>query len=200
MADISVDIIKSLREKTGCGMMDCKKVLIETAGDMDKAADLLRKKGLASAAKRAGRTAAQGLVESYIHTGGKIGVLVEVNSESDFVAKNSDFQAFVKDIAMQTAAANPLYVSREEVPDDLIEKEKKILTEQAKESGKPDKAIEKMVEGRMEKFYAEICLLEQPFIKDPKKSIKDLLADLVAKIGENIVIRRFTRYQLGEKS
>jgi elongation factor Ts len=198
--EITVELITKLREKTGVGMMDCKKALIEAKGNMDQACDLLRQKGLASAAKRADRVASQGIVESYIHTGNKIGVLVEVNSESDFVAKNSDFQAFVKDIAMQIAAANPSYVTREEVPATALEHEKEILLEQAKQEGKPAAAMEKIIAGRLEKFYAEICLLEQPYIRDPKKTIKDLLAELVAKIGENIVIRRFTRYQLGEKS
>ncbi len=197
---ITVDTIKELREKTGCGMMDCKAALKEAKGDMEKARETLRKKGLASAAKRADRVASQGVVESYIHTGGKIGVLVEVNSESDFVAKNDDFKAFVKDIAMQIAAASPLYIKREEVPEELIKKEKDILEAQAKQENKPAKAREKIIAGRIEKFYAEICLMEQPFIRDPKKVVNDLLADLVAKIGENIVIRRFTRYQLGEKS
>ncbi|MDI6732217.1 MAG: translation elongation factor Ts [Candidatus Margulisbacteria bacterium] len=198
--EITTEIIVALREKTGCGMMDCKGALKEAGGDMEKAADILRKKGLASAAKRAGRVAAQGLVESYIHTGGKIGVMVEVNSESDFVAKNEDFCAFAKNIAMQIAASAPQYISREEVPDNLLLHEKEIITAQAKQEGKPEKALEKIVEGRLEKFYAEICLLDQPYIRDPKKTIKDLLAELVAKIGENIVVRRFARYQLGEKS
>ncbi|MBU1027140.1 MAG: translation elongation factor Ts [Candidatus Margulisbacteria bacterium] len=197
---ITVDTIKDLREKTGCGMMDCKAALKEANGDMEKAREILRKKGLASAAKRADRVASQGVVESYIHTGGKIGVLVEVNSESDFVAKNDDFKAFVKDIAMQVAAASPLYINCEEVPEELVKKEEEILKEQAAQEGKPAKAMEKIIAGRIEKFYAEICLMEQPFIRDPKKVVKDLLADLVAKIGENIVVRRFTRYQLGEKS
>src|SRR3989339_256962 len=192
--------VQALREKTGCGMMDCKKVLVETDGNEEKAIELLRKKGMASAAKRAGRVAAQGLVESYIHIGGKIGVLVEVNCESDFVAKNEEFQAFVKNLAMQIAASNPLYVKREEVPEELVQKEKDILLTQAKEEGRPEKAMEKILAGRIEKFYSEICLMDHPFIKDPKTSINDLLAALVAKIGENIVIRRFTRYQLGEKS
>ncbi len=198
--DISVELIKTLREKTGCGMMDCKKALKEAKGDAEKATDILRKKGLASAAKRAGRTAAQGLIDSYIHIGGKIGVLVEVNCESDFVGRNIEFQAFVKDISMQIAASSPQYVSREEVPEGIIKHEKDILETQAKQEGKPAKAVEKIVAGRLEKFYAEVCLLDQPFIKDPKTTVKDLLANLVAKIGENIVIRRFTRYQLGEKS
>ncbi|MBN2058719.1 MAG: translation elongation factor Ts [Candidatus Saganbacteria bacterium] len=197
---ITVELIQQLREKTGCGMMDCKKVLKETGGNMDKAVDLLREKGLAAASKRAGRVAAQGLIDAYIHIGGKIGVLVEVNCESDFVARNIEFQAFVKDIAMQIAASNPQFVKREEVPANIIEHEKGILVAQAKQEGKPEKAVEKIVAGRLDKFYAEICLMEQPFIKDPKKTISDLLAELVAKIGENIVVRRFTRYQLGEKS
>ncbi len=198
--EITVEMIKALREKTGCGMMDCKAALTEAKGDAEKANDILRKKGLAAAARRAGRVAAQGLIDSYIHIGGKIGVLVEVNCESDFVARNIEFQAFVKDIAMQIAAQNPSYISKDDVPDNIIEHEKDILETQAKQEGKPEKAVEKIVQGRLEKFYSEICLLEQPFIKDPKIIIKDLLASLVAKIGENIVIRRFARYQLGEKS
>jgi len=200
MVEITVDLIKTLREKTGCGMMDCKKALTEAKGDMNKASDKLREKGLAAAAKRAGRVAAQGLVSSYIHIGGKIGVLLEVNCESDFVARNIEFQSFVKDICMQIAASNPQFVSKEEVPEGIIQHEKDILETQAKQEGKPPKAMAKIIAGRLEKFYSEICLLEQPFIKDPKKNIKDLLAELVAKIGENIVLRRFTRYQLGEKS
>jgi len=197
---ITVDTIKTLREKTGCGMMDCKAALKEAKGDMEKAVEILRKKGLAAAARRAGRVAAQGLIDSYVHLGGKLGVLVEVNCESDFVAKNIEFQAFVKDIAMQIAASNPSYISKDDVPDSIIQHEKDILETQAKQEGKPAKAVEKIVNGRIEKFYAEVCLLEQPFIKDTKIAVKDLLAGLVAKIGENIVIRRFTRFQLGEKS
>jgi len=197
---VTTEMIKDLREKTGCGMMDCKKALNENNGDFEKAIDFLRKKGMAAAAKRADRVAAQGVVESYIHNGNKIGVLVEVNSESDFVARNDDFNKFVKDIAMQIAASAPLYITKEEVPQEALDKEKEVLEAQAKESGKPAQAIAKIVEGRISKFYEEICLLEQPFIRDPKVTIKDLLASLVAKIGENIVVRRFTRYQLGEKS
>ena len=196
----SVEEIKDLREKTGCGMMDCKQALKEADGDAVKAGDLLRKKGLASAARRAGRTAAQGLVDSYLHVGGKIGVLVEINCESDFVARNNEFQAFVKNIAMQIAASNPQYITREEVPEAVLQREKDILQTQAKEEGKPAAAMAKIIEGRLNKFYSEICLLEQPFIKDPKLIVRDLLADMVAKIGENIVIRRFNRYQLGENS
>lgn len=180
--------------------MDCKKALQETNCNIETASDILRQKGLASAAKRADRVASQGVIASYIHNGNKIGVLVEVNSESDFVAKNSDFQAFVKDVAMQIAAANPSYVNKDEVPENLLEHEKAILLEQAKQEGKPEKAMEKILAGRIEKFYGEICLMEQPYIRDPKKTIKDLLAELAAKIGENIIVRRFTRYQLGEKS
>lgn len=198
--EITVEMIKALREKTGCGMMDCKAALTEAKGDAEKAGDILRKKGLAAAARRAGRVTAQGLIDSYIHIGGKIGVLVEVNCESDFVARNIEFQAFVKDICMQVTASNPQYVSRDDVPDGIIQHEKDILETQAKQEGKPEKAIQKIIEGRLEKFYSEVCLLDQPYIKDPKTMIKDLLASLVAKIGENIVIRRFIRYQLGEKS
>jgi len=200
MAEITTELIVQLREKTGCGMMDCKKALIETKGHLEAAIDLLRQKGLAAVARRAGRVAAQGLVESYIHTGGKIGVLIEVNCETDFVAKNIEFQSFVKDLAMQVAAQNPQYITRYEVPDGIIAQEKDIIENQAKTEGKPEKAIEKIVLGRLEKFYEEVCLLDQPFIRDPKIKVKDLLGEISAKIGENIVIRRFTRYQLGEKS
>lgn len=195
-----MDLIKSLREKTGCGMMDCKKALTEVSGSFDKAVDYLREKGFATAAKRADRVAAQGIVESYIHTGGKIGVLVELNCETDFVAKNDDFKNFAKDLCMQVAAANPLYLVQTDVPEAMIEHEKEILMTQAKEEGKPEKAMEKILQGRIAKFYSEVCLLDQPYIRDQKVSIKDLLASLVAKIGENIIIRRFVRFQLGEKS
>jgi len=198
--EISAEMIKNLREKTGCGMMDCKSALLEAKGDFEQAVDILRKKGIAAVARRAGRVAAEGLIDAYIHTGGKIGVLVEVNCETDFVARNIEFQAFVKDICMQIAASNPQYISRDEVPDGIVQHEKEILETQAQQEGKSEKAIEKIVEGRLEKFYAEVCLLDQPFIKDPKKTIKDLLGELAAKIGENIVIRRFVRFQLGEKS
>ena len=194
---ITAALVKELREKTGAGMMDCKKALSETNGDMDKAVDFLREKGLASVAKKASRIASEGLVESYIH-GGRIGVLVEVNSETDFVAKNEEFKAFVRDIAMQVAAVAPKYVSREEVPAEEVEHEKMVLTEQARGENKPEHIIEKMVEGRLEKFYEEICLLDQDFIKDPDKKIQDILNDLIAKIGENIKIRRFVRFEVGE--
>ena len=197
MAQITASMVKELREKSGAGMMDCKKALTETNGDMDKAVDFLREKGLASVAKKSSRIASEGIVESYVH-GGRIGVLVEVNSETDFVAKNEEFQNFVKDIAMQIAAVAPKYVSREEVPAEEVEHEKNILTEQARGENKPEHIIEKMVEGRLEKFYEEICLLDQDFIKDSDKKIRDILNDLIAKIGENIKIRRFVRYEVGE--
>lgn len=194
---ISASLVKELRESTGVGMLDCKKALEETNGDVDKAIDYLREKGLSKAAKKADRTASEGVVESYIH-GGRIGVLVEVNTETDFVAKNEDFKVFVKDVAMQIAAANPKYVSREEVDQTEIEKEREILTQQALNEGKPANIVEKMVEGRIEKHYKEICLLEQTFIKDPDTTIEKLLAEKVAKIGENIKIRRFARFEVGE--
>ena len=194
---ITAALVKELREKTGAGMMDCKKALSETNGDMDKAVDFLREKGLASVAKKSSRIASEGIVESYIH-GGRIGVLVEVNSETDFVAKNEEFKNFVKDIAMQIAAVAPKYVSREEVPAEEVEHERNVLTEQARGENKPEHIIEKMVEGRLEKFYEEICLLDQDFIKDPDKKIQDILNDLIAKIGENIKIRRFVRFEVGE--
>ena len=194
---ITAALVKELREKSGAGMMDCKKALTETNGDMDKAIDFLREKGLASVAKKSSRIASEGLVDSYIH-GGRIGVLVEVNSETDFVAKNEEFKSFVRDIAMQVAAVAPKYVSREEVPAEEVEHERKVLTEQARGENKPEHIIEKMVEGRLEKFYEEICLLDQKFIKDPDKKIQDILNDLIAKIGENIKIRRFVRFEVGE--
>lgn len=198
MAEITAALVKELRERTGAGMMDCKKALAATEGDMDKAIDFLREKGLTAAAKKAGRIAAEGLVESYIHGGGRIGVLVEVNCETDFVAKTDAFKSLVKDIAMHIAAANPSYLRREEVPAAELEHEKMVLSEQARNEGKPEKIIEKMVTGRIEKYYKEVCLLEQPFVKDPDKTISDLITESIAKIGENIAIRRFTRYQLGE--
>ncbi len=194
---ITAAMVKELREKSGAGMMDCKKALTETNGDMDKAVDFLREKGLASVAKKSSRIASEGIVEAYVH-GGRIGVLVEVNSETDFVAKNEEFQNFVKDIAMQIAAVAPKYVSREEVPAEEVEHEKNVLTEQARGENKPEHIIEKMVQGRLEKFYEEICLLDQDFIKDSDKKIRDILNELIAKIGENIKIRRFVRYEVGE--
>ena len=194
---ISAQLIKEIREKTGAGMMDCKKVLVETDGDIDKAIDLLREKGLASAEKKASRIASEGLVASYIHSG-RIGVLVEVNSETDFVAKTDEFKEFVKDIAMQVAASNPEYLCEEDVPQEAIDKEKEVLIQQAINEGKPQNIAEKMVEGRMHKFYERVCLLDQPFIKDPSLTVNDLLKNKIAKIGENIKIRRFVRYEVGE--
>ena len=198
MAEITAALVKELRERTGAGMMDCKKALSATDGDLEKAIDFLREKGLAAAAKKAGRVAAEGLVEAYIHGGGRIGVLVEVNCETDFVAKTDAFKELVKDIAMHIAATNPSYLKREEGPTAELEHEQAVLAEQARNEGKPEKIIEKMVAGRIEKYYKEVCLMEQPFVKDPDKTISDLITESIAKIGENISIRRFTRYQLGE--
>lgn len=198
MAEITAALVKELRERTGAGMMDCKKALSATDGDLEKAIDFLREKGLAAAAKKAGRVAAEGLVEAYIHGGGRLGVLVEVNCETDFVAKTDAFKELVKDIAMHIAATNPSYLKREEVPTAELEHEQAVLAEQARNEGKPEKIIEKMVAGRIEKYYKEVCLMEQPFVKDPDKTISDLITESIAKIGENISIRRFTRYQLGE--
>ncbi|CAH8770031.1 translation elongation factor Ts [Paenibacillus dendritiformis] len=195
---VSAGAVKELREKTGAGMLDCKKALEEANGDLEKAAELLREKGLAAAAKKAGRVATEGVVESYIHAGGRIGVLVEINCETDFVAKTDQFKEFARDIAMQIAAASPKFVRREEVPQEEIEKEKEILKAQALNEGKPEKIIEKMVEGRINKYFEEFCLLEQSFIKDPDKTIETLLNEKIAAIGENISIRRFVRYELGE--
>lgn len=194
---ISASLVRELRERTGAGMMDCKKALVETNGDVEKAIDLLREKGLASAAKKSGRIAAEGIVDSYIH-GGRIGVLIEVNSETDFVAKNDEFKSFVRDMAMQVAAANPRYVKREDVPEAEVEKERKILVQQALNEGKPEHIAEKIVEGRMGKFFEQICLLEQTFIKDTDKKVVDVLNEIITKIGENIVIRRFARFEVGE--
>lgn len=195
---ITAELVKQLRERTGAGMMDCKKALTETNGDMDKAIEFLREKGLAAAAKKAGRIAAEGLVDAYIHGDGRIGVLIEVNIETDFAAKNEEFKTFVKDLALQVAASKPEYIRREEVPSDIIEKEKEILRAQAINEGKPEKIVDKMVEGRIEKYYKEVCLLEQPFIKDPDKSVQQLLTEKIATIGENINIRRFVRFERGE--
>jgi elongation factor Ts len=195
---ISAATVKELREKTGAGMMDCKKALTECNGDMDKAVDYLREKGIASAAKKAGRIAAEGAVSAYIHGGGRIGVLVEVNCETDFVAKTDEFQAFVRDIAMQIAAMNPKYVRRDEVSQEDIEKEKAILKQQALAEGKPENIVDKMVEGRISKYYKEVCLEEQVYVKDGDKTIGQLVKEQIARIGENISIRRFVRYELGE--
>ncbi len=194
---ITAEQVKELRDRTGAGIMDCKKILTEAEGNMDKAIELLKQKGMAKAAKKAGRIAAEGLVEAYIHNG-KYGSLVEVNSETDFVATNDEFKSFVKDIAMHVAAAAPQYVKREDVPASVVEAEKKAQMEKAIAEGKPEAIAEKIVEGRMNKFYSEICLLDQPFVKDPDKTVGQLLTELIAKIGENIVIRRFVRFERGE--
>ncbi|MDT8901324.1 translation elongation factor Ts [Anaeroselena agilis] len=198
MGMITAEMVKDLRERTGAGMMDCKKALTETGGDMDKAIDFLREKGLAAAAKRAGRVAAEGVVEAYIHGGGRIGVMLELNCETDFVAKTEDFRTLAKDLAMQVAASNPAYVRREEVPAEIIDHEREVLKAQAMNEGKPANIAEKMVEGRIEKYYKENCLMEQPFIKDPDTTVTQLITAKIAKIGENISVRRFVRYQLGE--
>lgn len=195
--EITAAMVRELRETTSAGMMDCKKALQDTAGDMQQAVDLLRKKGLAKAMKRAGREASEGMVHAYIHAGGRLGVLLEVNCETDFAGKSEDFQEFVKNIAMHIAAANPLGIQREDIPQDVAEREKAIYMDQARESGKPENILEKMVEGKMRKFYEESVLMEQAYVKDPNITIQDYLNELVAKIGEKIVIRRFSRYQLG---
>jgi elongation factor Ts len=196
--EVSASMVKDLREKTGAGMMDCKKALSETGGDFQKAVDYLRQKGLATAAKRAGRIASEGRIGSYIHAGGKIGVMVEVNCETDFVAKTDDFQVFAKDVAMHIAASNPSYVRREEVPPEVLEREKEIYRAQARDAKKPEKIMDKIVDGKLEKFYGEACLLEQPFVKDPDITIQDLLNGFIGKVGEKVEIRRFTRFQVGE--
>ncbi len=202
MADISMNLVKELREKTGAGMVDCKKALVETDGNMDQAIEVLRKKGMATASKKAGRIAAEGAVGSYIHMGGKVGVLVEINCESDFVARGEEFQQLVKDVAMHIAAVDPQYVRREEVPEDAVNKEREILMEQLKNdennSKKPEDVLNKIIEGRLNKFYEETVLTEQPFVKDPSKTIGELVTEKIAAIKENISIRRFTRYKLGE--
>ena len=195
---ITASMVKELRTRTGVGMMDCKKALTEANGDMEKAVDILREKGLSKAAKKAGRIAAEGIVGSYVHGNGRIGVLVEVNCETDFVAQTEGFHALVKDIAMQIAAANPLYVSREEVPADVISHEKEVYRQEALNEGKPEKIVDRMVEGRIEKYFKEVCLLDQPFIKDGDKTINDVVLEATVKMGEKVSIRRFTRYQLGE--
>jgi elongation factor Ts len=198
MATISAVMVKQLREKTGVGIMDCKEALSECGGDIDKAVDFLRTKGLATAAKRAGRALSEGTIASYIHTGGKLGVLVEVNCESDFVAKTDDFKEFAKNIAMQIAATNPVAVRTEDVPEAVIDKEKEIYRSQALEMGKPEKIVDKIAQGKLEKFFKESCLLNQQYVRDPELTVADLLNETIAKIGENISIKRFTRYQLGE--
>lgn len=197
-----IDIIKTLRQKTGAGMMACKDALKEASGDAKKALELLRKKGLSIAIQKLGRTAKEGLVQSYIHTGGKIGVLVEINCETDFVARNEEFVTFTRDIAMQIAAAHPVYVNKEDVPENIIVKEKEIIEAQISLAGgkeKPAEVMEKIVTGKLGKYYEEVCLMEQPFIKDQNLKVKDLLVELIAKISENISVRRFMRFQLGEE-
>ncbi len=195
--EVTALMVKELRETTGAGMMDCKKALVETNGNMEEAVKYLREKGIAKAAKKMDRIASEGIIASYIHSG-RIGVIVEINSETDFVAKNADFQEFGKDVAMQVAAANPLYIRIEDVPADAIEKEKEILRNQALNEGKPAQIVDKMVEGRIAKYYKEVCLLEQPFIKDPDKTVGQLLKEKIAFIGENLSIRRFSRFEVGE--
>jgi elongation factor Ts len=199
--NISAEMVKKLREETGAGMMDCKSALVEAQGDVEKAREILRKKGLASAAKKAGRAATEGLVASYIHPGSKVGVLIEVNCETDFVAKTPEFQTLVRDIAMQVAAASPaaaLYVTKEEVPAEVLEKEKEIYRAQAQSQGKPAPVQEKIAEGKVKEFYSTFCLLEQPFVKDPKLSVGQLVQEKIAVIKENIVVRRFARFRVGE--
>ena len=200
MSEISPSLVRELRERTGAGMMDCKKALSEVGGDLDRALVFLREKGLAAAAKRAGRSAGDGAVGSYIHAGGRIGVLVEVNCETDFVARTDDFQNLVRELAMQIAAASPRYVRREEVPAEILEQERQIFAAQAEGSGKPAQVIEKIVAGKIEKFFAEVCLLDQPYIKEPEKPVGTLVTDAIAKLGENLVVRRFARFHLGEQS
>lgn len=199
MTTISADLVKALRTRTGAGIMDCKQALAESNGDMEAATDFLRKKGLATAQKRAGREASEGTVQSYIHFGGKIGVLVEINCETDFVAKTEDFQTFARNIAMQIAAARPLGVNPEDIPESVIAREKEIYRQQTLEMGKPEKMVDKIVEGKMSKFYKEACLMNQEYVRDPNLTIADLLNDFIAKTGEKVTIRRFARYQVGEQ-
>lgn len=196
--EISAELVKKLREKTGVGLMDCKEALKQAAGDMEKAIEYLREKGLAKLQKRMGKVASEGIIASYIHTGGKVGTMVEVNCETDFVANTKEFQEFAKDIAMQVTASNPLYVRREDVTEEEKEKEKNIYRKQAIESGKPEKIIDKIAEGKMEKFYQDVCLIEQPFIKNQDITVKELLEELIVKMGEKILVNRFVRFQLGE--
>ena len=195
---ITASDVNALRQRTGVGMMDCKKALTEANGDMEKAVEILREKGMATAAKKAGRIAAEGVVDSYIHMGGKVGVLVEVNCETDFVARGDQFKTLVHDVALQIAASKPLYVTKEEVPQDVLDKEKEILKIQAMNEGKPEAIAEKMVQGRIKKYYEDFSLLEQPFVKDPSKTVGQLITEAIASIGEKITVRRFTRYEMGE--
>lgn len=195
--NITSQMVKDLRDKTGAGMMDCKKALSQHDGDMEKAIDFLRQKGLAVAAKRAGRATSEGVIESYIHAGGKLGVMVELNCETDFVAKTDDFREFARDVAMHIAAANPVSLSRDDVPVEIVDRERQIYVQQALDSGKPENIVEKMVAGKVDRFLSEICLLEQQFVKNPEKSIQDMLTELIGKMGENVSIRRFVRFQVG---
>lgn len=197
MSTISAAMVKELREKSGAGIMDCKQALTENDGDMDKAVDFLRKKGLATAAKRAGRATSEGTVQSYIHMGGKIGVMVEVNCETDFVAKTDDFIEFARNLAMHIAATNPVGIKAEDVPEDVIERERSIYRDQALEMGKPEKMIDKIVDGKLNKFFKESCLMDQPFVRDPDKTITDYLNEVIAKTGEKVTIKRFARFQVG---
>lgn len=196
MTQITASMVAELRSKTGAGLMDCKKALSENGGEFEAAVDWLRKKGIASAEKKAGREASEGLIDSYIHLGGKVGVLVEVNCETDFVAKTDDFKQLVRDLGMHIAAASPLVVSREDVPEELLDKEREIAGAQAE--GKPPQAIQKIIEGKLEKYYSQVALMEQPFVKNPDQTVKDLITEQISKLGENIVIRRFSRFQIGE--
>ena len=198
MSAITHEMVKELREKTGVGIMDCKRALSEGGGDMEKALDLLRQRGLAVAAKKAAREAKEGIIGSYIHGAGKIGVLVEVNCETDFVARNPEFQELVREISMQIAWSNPPYIRRDDVSPEILEKEREIYRAQARETGKPEHVIEKIVEGKVEKFYTDACLLEQPYMKDSSITLNDLVSQKIAKVGENIIVKRFVRYQLGE--
>jgi elongation factor Ts len=198
VAEVTAGMVKELRERTGAGMADCKKALVEVEGDLEKAGEYLRKKGVANAAKKSGRIATEGVIASYIHSNSRVGVLLEVNCETDFVARGEAFQTFAREVALQIAAMNPQYVSPEEVPADAIEKERSIRLEQAKQSGKPENVLGKIVDGQIAKWQKEICLLEQAWVKDDKKAIKDLVTELIGKVGENCKIRRFTRYELGE--
>ena len=198
MAEVTAAMVKELRERTGAGMMDCKRALGETGGDIEKALHYLREKGLAVAAKKAGRVATEGIIDSYIHLTGRVGVLIEVNCETDFVARTDDFRSFVHDLALQVAAARPEFICREDVPVEVVGKEKEILAAQVKEEGKPEKIVQKIVDGRLEKFFKEVCLLEQSFIKNPDITVQQLLNEQITRLGENILVRRFTRYELGE--
>lgn len=200
MAQVTPQMVKELRERTQAGMMDCKRALEATGGDMEKAVAYLREKGLAAAAKKAGRVAAEGLVEAYIHPGGRIGVLIEVNCETDFVAMTDEFRQLARDLAMQVAASRPQYVSRDQVPEAVLEEERRIYRATALNEGKPERVVDKIVEGRLEKFFKEVCLLEQPFIKDPDRTVADLIQEKIATMGENITVRRFARFERGEGS